>query len=167
MAILIFVGAGCSSSPATPPGPVDAGDFCPPIAGTCAQAFFYVAYSCFSPSAHCVEQNADDPPGKAQCWDNGARDWGYFNSDGSNQVIWQGPSGQTCMTEVIDSNGVGHFSASGRQLDDDETTGNVLCPDGSKVYVGASFMLDPAVCPELGALLLPGCNLGNCARPPE
>lgn len=140
-------------------------DFCEgtPVAGTCAQGFFYLVSRCYVAAGACTLMS-DSRNYANLCWDNGSRILvSYLNGKDGAHGLWKNGA-ETCLEGYafgLNSEPVFTLHRGGDTLAYDEKTGDVTCPDGTHANIGPR----EGDCGMVRAILSPGggqCAKGNC-----
>src|SRR6185436_3172804 len=106
------------------------------------QPFFDRVTKCWMPTGQCVD-NMPTMTAVNACWASGAQfiaalDTMTMKAHGS----WQTKQGAVCMTADVTPSGndaVFIFTVGKQMLTFIESTGDVVCPDGTKVTIGPNF----------------------------
>jgi hypothetical protein len=132
------------------------------VGGTCVATFMDPVSKCFVPSGACT-QAGDGMTFENACWGTGKL---IATLDMANKMAhgtWKDGNNVTCMTGAVDVTGpIFTLMANGKTLIYNEKTGDVTCPDGTKINVGPK----EGNCAAFSDILEPNvnmCAMGSCS----
>jgi hypothetical protein len=134
------------------------------VAGTCAQAFFAGVAACWGALDSCTYQIT--PTGTYtftldDCFSSGQ----HRHTDANGQThdtqsTWTNAAGTVCLTDSAHYE-AGPLTAGGVTLSYDESSGALVCPDGSTFNIGA--LDSPELCNAVEVILSVHCDEGTCS----